>query len=254
MVVDLPLSLKHIDRVLNCTSIEEVWALHTEKMKEYGFDRLLYCGSRFGTHDLFGDIQDALILTNRDPIYIQEYVYSGLFRYTSVASWAKRTAGVYSWRNIENWSNGRKFSVEEAGAREVNVKWGILNGYSICFDSVDRRSKSIIGLCAREELTQNDVDTLWEEKADEIIIFNNLLNLKVSNLPHTGQHRPLTTRQREVLEWTADGKTVKDIALIMDLSCGSVEKHLRRSREALGVETTTHAVQKASILNQLFLI
>lgn len=31
--------------ILNCTAIDDVWALHTKKMKEYGFDRLLYASS-----------------------------------------------------------------------------------------------------------------------------------------------------------------------------------------------------------------
>ncbi len=85
-------------------------------------------------------------------------------------------------------------------------------------------------------------------------MLNNLAHLKISSLPHTGPHRPLAGLQRKVLEWVADGKTTQDIAMIMDLSLGTVEKHLRLARKVLAVGTTAHAVQKVSRLNQLFQI
>jgi len=66
--------------------------------------------------------------------------------------------------------------------------------------------------------------------------------------------RPLTRRQREVLEWVGDGKTVQDIALLMGLTPATVEKHLRLAREALEVGTTAQAVLKASYQNQIFVL
>ena len=58
--------LVHIDQVLKCNSIEEVWALHVARMAEYGFDRMLYGYSRFRTFGDFGDPSDAIILIKHD--------------------------------------------------------------------------------------------------------------------------------------------------------------------------------------------
>jgi len=111
------------------------------------------------------------------------------------------------------------------------------------------------GLTARRGLSQDDVDAIWAEKGTEIELINKVMHLKVTQLPHTtGQRRKLTARQREVLEWVADGKTIQDTATIMGLNPATIEKHLRLAREALDVDTTAQAIMKASSQNQFFLI
>lgn len=56
---------------------------------------------------------------------------------------------------------------------------------------------------------------------------------------------PLTPREREVLDWVSAGKTNRDIAAILDASHRTVEKHLERIYEKLGVETRTAAAMRA---------
>jgi DNA-binding CsgD family transcriptional regulator len=55
----------------------------------------------------------------------------------------------------------------------------------------------------------------------------------------------LTAREREVLEWVAAGKTNRDIATILGARPRTVEKHLERIYQKLGVETRTAAVMRA---------
>jgi DNA-binding CsgD family transcriptional regulator len=55
---------------------------------------------------------------------------------------------------------------------------------------------------------------------------------------------PLTPREREVLDWVAAGKTNRDIAAILGASPRTIEKHLERIYEKLGVETRTAAVMR----------
>lgn len=243
---------EYLDRILKCTSVEDVWALHTEKMAEYGFDRLLYLSTQFQTHGVFGAIEDAIVLTNRDRGFVDTFIGEELYKHGPLAAWDWTGGGVRSWRVFEERYEARDVTSGEKKIHELNRKWGLCAGYVIRFDEIKERSKSVIGLCARKGFTQDDVDRLWEEKGDEIIVLNNLMHLKITTLPHTGQRRPLTSRQREVLEWAADGKTAQDIAAIMGLSTATVDKHLRLAREALGVETTVQAVEKAARLNLLF--
>jgi DNA-binding CsgD family transcriptional regulator len=58
-------------------------------------------------------------------------------------------------------------------------------------------------------------------------------------------HSALTAREREVLGWLAAGKTNRDIAEIIGAKPRTVEKHLERVYEKLGVETRTAAVMRA---------
>ena len=54
----------------------------------------------------------------------------------------------------------------------------------------------------------------------------------------------LTRREREVLEWVAAGKTNRDIADIVGARPRTVEKHLERIYEKLGVEGRTAAAMR----------
>jgi DNA-binding CsgD family transcriptional regulator len=55
----------------------------------------------------------------------------------------------------------------------------------------------------------------------------------------------LTARERDALDWLGAGKTDKDIAAILAISPRTVQKHLQRIYEKLGVETRTAAVMRA---------
>ena len=239
-------SLSYIDLVLKCTSIEDVWTLHVAKMRDFGFDRLLFASTRFRTHGKFGDISDAIILTNHDKDYIDLFFGKALYFHAPMAIWAANNRGVASWQ----WAVDRReqglTTDRENEMLELNEKMDVIAGYSISFDHISERSISAIGLCAQRGYSQTDIDDIWAEHGPELILMNNVMNQKISSLPFERQGRPLTPRQREVLQWVADGKTLQDIATIMDLNQATIEKHLRLARENLNADTTAQAILKAS--------
>jgi DNA-binding CsgD family transcriptional regulator len=55
----------------------------------------------------------------------------------------------------------------------------------------------------------------------------------------------LTEREREVLSWSAAGKTAKETAIILGLSPRTVEDHMRRIAERLGTVNQAHSVAEA---------
>jgi DNA-binding CsgD family transcriptional regulator len=67
-----------------------------------------------------------------------------------------------------------------------------------------------------------------------------------ADVPFDVPEVPLTPREREVLDWVAAGKTNRDIAAIVGASPRTVEKHLERIYEKLGVETRTAAAMRAA--------
>ncbi|BCX47035.1 LuxR family transcriptional regulator [Haloferula helveola] len=54
----------------------------------------------------------------------------------------------------------------------------------------------------------------------------------------------LTRRQREIMEWIAEGKTSAEAAIILDISPRTVEKHLEAVFQRLGVENRIAAVRR----------
>jgi DNA-binding CsgD family transcriptional regulator len=65
--------------------------------------------------------------------------------------------------------------------------------------------------------------------------------------------RPLlSTREREVLQWVAAGKSQQDVGDILSISTRTVEVHLRSAREKLGALTTVQAVGRAIGLGLIY--
>jgi LuxR family transcriptional regulator len=236
------------------TSVEDLWAHHTQVMADFGFDRLFYAFNAFRGAGLYDNPEDALLLTNMPTDYIDAYVTGGMFRDGVMMRWAIRNVGSASWQRVFAEMSNQPLSDGERAMRALNDRHGILAGYTISFPMAIKNANAGIGMAVRKDMTQADADAIWAEHGEDIETLNHVAHLCILQLPATGQRTLLTQRQSEVLELVADGKTMQDIALILDRNVATVEKHLRGARDALGVETTAQAVRKASILNQIFRI
>ena len=244
--------LEYAEQVFDAGSIEEVWALHTDTMAQYGFDRLIYGFTRYKTANSLGDPLDMLILSNHEPSYIRRFIDDGLYFNAPMVHWATENVGACSWRWMEE--NAASLSPAQQKVVAFNRSMGVTAGYSISFRPFSARSKGAIALTARAGMTQDGIEAVWDEHGRVILAMNNLAHLKIISLPQSSGPRKLTKRQREALEWVGDGKTAQDIALLMGLTPATVEKHLRLAREVLEAETTAQAVLKASIHNQMFVV
>jgi DNA-binding NarL/FixJ family response regulator len=63
--------------------------------------------------------------------------------------------------------------------------------------------------------------------------------------PPAGEGTPLTPRQREVLQLIAEGRTMKEVASILDISPRTAEAHKYQMMQFLGVKTTAELIQYA---------
>ncbi|MEJ6398267.1 LuxR family transcriptional regulator [Yoonia sp. 208BN28-4] len=243
----------HLLAVTSARTVEDLWSLHTEKMASYGFDRLIYGFTRYITSSSLGDPQDWLILTNLPSEYMDVFMQEGHQQNAPMVRWALDNDGACSWQWMEDLARSGKLSDHELGVMDFNASHGVKAGYTISFRSVSERTKGAIGLIAKNGTTQDEVEATWARIGDDVIVANNVFHLKLLTLPYSGARR-LTTRQREVLQWVGDGKTTQDIAILLELTPATVEKHLRLAREALDVETTAQAVLKAAFYNQMFVI
>ena len=74
------------------------------------------------------------------------------------------------------------------------------------------------------------------------LITKNVIANLTESTPPTGK---LTPRQREVLRLIADGRRMKEIGAILELSTRTVESHKYEMMRALGVESTAELVRYA---------
>jgi len=240
--------------LLNAPGIEELWDMHTSLMADYGFDRLIYGYTRYRTATSLGDPDDFVLLTNHKPDYTDVFVGEGLFFHAPMVRWALENDGACSWSVMHEMARTGTMTGPERKVLEFNLAKGVKAGYAISFKSISPRTKGAIALTARPGLSQDEVDGIWARHGDDIIVLNTITHLRILSLPYTAPGRTLTKRQREVLGWVGDGKTIQDIALLLDLTSATVEKHLRLARDSLNVETTAQAVLKAAFQNQMFIL
>jgi len=81
----------------------------------------------------------------------------------------------------------------------------------------------------------------------------------LANTVHQGFRRilaarwniPLSGREKEVLRWAADGKTMSEISEIMEISVATVKFHTRNAAEKLGTFNRTAAVARAVVMGLL---
>ncbi len=235
-------------------TLEELWDAHCRQMAEYGFNRLLYGFTRFRTETSLGDPEDFVILTNHGKDYLDGFLRDGLYFNAPMLKWALQNEGAASWKITQDMMVDGTLTEHERKVVEFNRSKGVVAGYTVSFNSVSMRSKGAISLSGCGSRTQEEVDEVWAEHGEDILLMNNVAHLKILTLPYNAPNRALTKRQREALEWVGDGKTTQDIALLMGLTAATVEKHLRLARESLAVETTAQAVLKASLQNQMFIM
>jgi LuxR family transcriptional activator of conjugal transfer of Ti plasmids len=72
------------------------------------------------------------------------------------------------------------------------------------------------------------------------------VNARIGRVPLTGQTgSPLTQRERQCLAWISDGKTMEEIAKILDVTSRAVKFHLDNARRNLAAFSLPHAVALA---------
>lgn len=244
--------LQLLSRIAQSTSVEAVWDACVVCFREHGFSRANYGYTRYRTEKNIGDPDDALYLSTNAAEYAQLYFRDGFYAKTPMYRWVSQNNGACTWRWVTEAYEAGTLPPAEAEAVRRNLSMGIIAGISISFPETSARSKGALGLIADKGLTHDDVDHIWATRGEEILAVANMMHLKITQLPLNSGRRSLTDRQREALEWVADGKTTQDIATIMGVSAAMIEKHLRLARDTLDVETTAQAVVKAAMLNMIF--
>lgn len=135
---------------------------------------------------------------------------------------------------------------EEARAHGLRVGWA----------QASRDATGAIGLLtlargadplAASELAANQATMAWLAQYTHAAM-SKLLTPKL--VPET--QVVLTCREKEVLQWTAEGKTSYEIAQILDVSERTVNFHCNNAVAKLGTSNKTQAAVKATALGMLY--
>lgn len=241
-----------LTRMAEARSADEVWSLATGHFASLGFSRAVYRLSHAQRETTWPDPANRQFFSTLGPEFTRQYFENGLFSGSALHRWAECTEGACTWAWIPKAIAAGELSAEEIETDRLSRELGILAGVSVSFPRFHARTRAALGLIADRGLDHDRVEEIWGTHREALLAVAHMMHLSLLQRPaNPGTHR-LTARQREALEWVADGKTTQDVALLMGISPAMVEKHLRLARDALDVDTTAQAVARALTLNLLF--
>jgi len=244
------MSINYLDRVANARSVPEASDAYLSALREHGFQHGLYI-ARFLLSLPAAVLREEPILFGNFPDgFVARLGAGGLLATAPWAVWALQNSGNASLRDA--------CLGHEDGAAEIHpairlaMDHGVEAGRVISLKNRVPRSHGAVLLCPGGGISHERAETAWQSARGEIGILTSVLHLRLATLGRRLVETRLTQRQREVLEWSSAGKTVAEIGTILGVAAATVEKHLRLARQAIGADTTAHAILRAHLAHQIF--
>jgi len=133
---------------------------------------------------------------------------------------------------------------DDANAHGLNVGWG-----------KPGRMNGMIGMLSLSREADPLSPLEVAAHAADLTRMNEMLMVALSR-QFVADHIPeskavLTEREKDVLRWTADGKTAHEIGLILSLSVATINFHINKAVAKLDSVNKTQAVVKAAMLGLL---
>lgn len=222
------------------TELRSICARH---MEELGFQFFSYHLVRVSG---LGELLPYAITTYPDA-WIERYIAEDYISTDPVLREATKRQLPYAWSDIalpEDLTPKQRQLFAEAG------DIGVHNGFTIPIHGRNECGTMNLvpygkGRDALEAMTRNRhllhlMAFYYHNHSSAILVEKSISPPRAKNL--------LTPREREVLLWTAKGKTSGEISDILNLSAKVVEFHLNNAKKKLQVFNKTHAVVKAIVL------
>jgi DNA-binding CsgD family transcriptional regulator len=201
----------------------------------FGFDYAAYAGTNPVRNGVHGYV-------NYPEAWKQHYAENGFHRLDPTLLMASRSIAPVDWRRLERdenfktvFQNAHDFGITERGLTiPVRGPYGDIGMLSV---------------------TRNCSPTEWDKLIEHVVSDLQSVAVHVHDtvmrsdvLMRTLRFPTLSTREREILQWIAAGKSQQDVADILTLSQRTVEVHLRSAREKLYSLTTPQAIARAIAL------
>jgi LuxR family quorum-sensing system transcriptional regulator SinR len=186
-------------------------------------------------------IDDPFLVLTYDDEWVEHYKKSDYVHIDPVFNVAARSVLPVDWSTLEK--RDRKVVKLFNEANDANVG---KQGLTIPIRGPEN------GLWALFSVTTNDTDREWRARlrglTREVLLLAHFIHQKAYEIYGGGEKfdlNAITRRECEALSWTAEGKTVVDIAVLMKISPETVKAHLDSARHKLGALNRVHAVTKA---------
>lgn len=181
-------------------------------------------------------------LSSYPPAWRRRYVEQGYMSTDPRINRAKVSDELMLWSDQlfeeapELWSDSKRYGLCH-GVTQSTLHGGVGTGML----SLARTSPEI----CKEELAEKREKIQQLTQLTYNLFSKNCRKAAASSLPN------LSTREVEIMRWTADGKSARDIAEILELSKNTIDFHIKNTVNKLGTPNKTSAVILAASLGLL---
>lgn len=185
----------------------------------------------------------VLLVNNYSPLWQKRYAQEGYLLIDPTVVHSRNSQNPLVWS--EDVFAGTRQLWEDARAHNLSIGWSqstlSANGVGGMF-SLARAHDSL----TTKELDVKEIQMRWLANIAHFAL-SRVMIAKVNHSQDVG----LTSRETEVLKWTADGKSAQEIADILNVTKHVVDFHIKNSINKLQTANKTAAVVKAAMLGLL---
>lgn len=220
-------------------SQQELFDIFIKTVSQFGYDMAVYS---FLTDCPSIDKKAGHgVLSSYPEEFMKIYLENGYTNIDPVVKYALTGVKAFSWGDMyENISIDKKNKKMMGEANEYKM----LDGAAIAIYGANLEVAGI-GLSTSFGTINPDKNTISMLRAIVNQFHLCYCEFERSNLNKNQQHIIITEREKEVLLWSAEGKTVYETAIILSISDATVKFHLQNIYRKLDVTDRTQAVVKA---------
>ncbi len=185
---------------------------------------------------------NVTLLNNYPTAWQQHYAQAGYLLTDPTVSHGRQSQTPIVWNdqafasNRALWADAQDHGIKTGWAQSCLERSGAGSLLTLC-----RRAEPL----TTSELQAKEASMRWLVQVAHVILSRAVLSQEKIT------YAALTKREREVLQWSADGKSAQDIADILNLSKGAVDFHLKNSIQKLNAPNKTAAVARAALMGWL---
>jgi LuxR family transcriptional regulator, quorum-sensing system regulator SolR len=175
--------------------------------------------------------------------WLERYVAAGYFKVDPIVRHAEISTMPAIWtdeafhdgKSLQFWDEAKQFGLSAGMSFTVHEQPGVTGIFSLARDRMlDLEGQDLAALVGRAQMFA-------------ILLHHAVVRIDLPKLLPE-KSAPLTVRERECLQWTADGKTAWEIGKILSIAERTVVFHLNNVVQKLGVSNKTQAIVRAVAL------
>jgi DNA-binding CsgD family transcriptional regulator len=230
---------KFITQTNDAKSQEEVFSHFCEALQQLGYDSVVY--SLLTDHISLNRKAGHGVMCNYPSDWMEYYNKQEYLPHDPVIHHAFTTSAPYTWKQL---LDQRSLSAKQERMLHESQEARLLDGAAVAIYG-PKFEIAGVGLASTSGGVNPDKNMLSIIRAlanQFHITYSELDSNKSSDKP---KYVVLTPREREILMWSAEGKSVSAIACILSVSDNSVKFHLKNIYHKLDVSDRIQAVVKA---------